>query len=139
MTYDYLTVGAVGPLIVGMPRNDVRSLLGEDFRAFKKTAAALNTIDAYDGHELHVYYDESDTVKGVEFFKGSSFLWKGRALVGETYAEVKECFSREGVDFSVDNYGAYVDKLGMGFYIPDIGDEGDDAIVESLYLDLTVN
>lgn len=139
MVYEYLTLGAVGPLIVGMPRSDVRSLLGEDFRAFKKTAAALNTIDAYDDHELHVYYDESDTVKGVEFFKGSSFLWKGRTLVGETYAKVKECFSREGMGFSVDNYGVYVEKLGMGFYIPDIGDEGDEAMVESLYLDLTVS
>jgi hypothetical protein len=137
--FDYLTLGVVGPLIVGMPRSDVRSLLGDDFITFKKTAEALNTTDAFDGHELHVYYDESDTVKGVEFFKGSSFLWKGTALAGEIYAKVKECFSREGVDFSIDSYGVYADKLGMEFYIPDIDDEGDNSTVESLYLDLTVS
>lgn len=135
--YEFLTRGSVGPLRFGMPREHVLCLLGKAFRTFKKTAESINTTDAYDAECLHIYYDESDRIKGIEFFEGSQFSWQGEVLVGESCGDLKKTLLLRGVPFSSDNCGIEANSLGMGFYIPDITDKGDDAIIKCLYLDLS--
>lgn len=41
------------------------------------------------------------------------------------------------IGFRSDGSGVDVDAYGMSFYIPGIGNEGDDSIVESVYIDLS--
>lgn len=138
MVFDHLTAGSIGPLSGGMARAEVRSCLGEEFRAFKKTFLSSNTLDAFDHHAVHIYYDDADLVKGVELFSPVNFFWRGKRLLGESYAESKKYLAHQGVVFSSDDFGVEVDALGMGFYIPDISDDGDFAAVKSVYIDLTV-
>ncbi|MBD8094833.1 hypothetical protein FEM54_25385 [Pseudomonas edaphica] len=136
--FEFLTPGSVGSLRFGMPREQARAILGKAFETFKKTAESMNTTDAYDVQRLHLYYDETDQLKGVEFFQGSQFSWKGEILVGMTCDDLKKTLRLHEVAFLSDNAGIDAKALGMSFYIPDIYDEGDNAIVKCLYLDLSV-
>ncbi|MGB3125364.1 MAG: hypothetical protein WBB95_16235 [Pseudomonas sp.] len=136
--FDFSAPGSVGPLRFGLPRERAHALLGEAFETFKKTAESVNTTDAYDIEGLHLYYDENDRIEGVEFFQGSRFSWKGNVLVGQSCRDLKNFLGLHEVAFSSHNCGIDAKALGMSFYIPDISDEGDGAIVKCLYLDLSV-
>ncbi|KAA6178140.1 outer membrane protein assembly factor BamE, partial [Pseudomonas marginalis] len=100
MIFDYLMTGSIGPIRVGMPREEVRACLGGELRTFKKTSLSSNTLDAFEHHSVHVYYDDGDLVKGVEFFSVENFSWRGKKIVGESYAELKKCLAQHGVVFS---------------------------------------
>lgn len=138
MLFDYLTTGSIGPLRSGLPRAEVRTCLGGEVRTFKKTFLSSNTLDAFDHHAVHVYYDDSDLVKSVELFSAENFSWRGNKLLGERYAELKKCLALYGVVSSSDDSGVDVVGLGMGFYVPDISDEGELAVIKSVYIDLSV-
>lgn len=138
MVFEIVTLGSVGPLKVGMDRGKVREILGGGYHEFKKTLAADNTVDDYEVYRIHIYYDGDDKVKGVEFLSGSDVMWKGVKLVGEPCNLISEFFLSNGFKVEVDSAGFYVDELGLGFYAPDIGDYDVDAIIKSLYLDLSV-
>jgi hypothetical protein len=123
--------GTVGPLNGKLSRGQVREILGDGFDVFWKTTNSLNTTDAYIQFDLHVYYDERDVVKGVEFFERSKVSWSGHKLVGETSSDVLALFRRNGIDPVVDDDGFEVGELGMGFYV-----DGDDGLITALYIDL---
>ncbi|NMZ34008.1 hypothetical protein [Pseudomonas proteolytica] len=139
MVFEIFTLGSVGPLNVGMDREKVREILGGGYHEFKKTLAADNTTDDYGVYRIHVYYDGDDKVKGVEFLSGSDVFWNGMKLVGEPSNVISEFFLNNGFKVEVDAAGFYVDELGMGFYAPDVEDCDVDAIIKSLYLDLSVS
>lgn len=138
MIFDFAMPGTVGPIRFGMARADVRACLGANFRSFKKTFLSTNTLDAFDSHGVHVYYCDNDQVKGGELFRDSEFTWMGQKLLGRKYADLKGYLAVRGVRFHSDDSGVEVDALGMGFYIPDISDEGDGAVIESVYVDLSI-
>lgn len=135
MDFSFQVFGAVGPLSGTLSRMQVRSILGRDFEEFKKTAASLNTTDSFVRHDLHVFYDEQDMVKGVEFFDRSGVSWQGHKLVGEKLFPVLSLFRGNGIHPVIDDDGFDVSEFGMSFYVPDIED-GEDALIKSLYMNL---
>lgn len=138
MTFSFMVPGSVGPITFGMERAKVRACLGGPFRSFKKTFLSTNTLDSFDSHGVHVYYCDNDRVKGIELFRDSEFTWAGERLLGENYIYLKGFLAVRGVGFSSNDSGVDVDAYGLSFYIPDVSDEGDGAIVESVYIDLSV-
>jgi len=132
MNFNYFSFGTVGPIKKGMSRVQLRSTLGEGFEEFKKTLSSVNTTDAYDCFGLHVYYDEGDSVKGVEFFTGSSFSWMDKRVLGESVLDVRRIFEESGEVLDFNSSGFNVVRLGLRFYAPDIGEE--DAAVEAVYV-----
>lgn len=128
MDFSILAFGAAGPLNGNLTRVQTRSILGMGFHKLRKTAASLNTTDAFAVLDLHVYYDEKDIVKGVEFFLGSNVSWQGHSMVGESMSTVLTLFRREGLEPVLDDDGFQVDAFGMIFYVPD----GDDTLIKAL-------
>ncbi len=133
MDFPFSMFGAVGPLNGTLSRDQVRSLLGNDFEVFTKTAFSVNTTDAFKRHDLHVFYDERDVVKGVEFFERSTVSWQGHRLVGEKLSTLLALFRGNGVRPDLNEDGFDVESFGMRFYVPDL-DDGDDALVTTLYI-----
>lgn len=80
MDFSIAEYGAVGPLNGTLPRGQVRDILGPGFEVFWKTTGSLNTTDAYIQLDLHVYYDEQNMVKGVEFLKEARCPGAGTSL-----------------------------------------------------------
>jgi len=73
MAQEYIVNPCVGfnNVQLNEKREDVRIKLGQ-FNEFKKNKFSKNTSD--DFGDIHVYYDENDTVEAVEFFEGEVFI-----------------------------------------------------------------
>jgi len=72
----------LGDLRFGMSRRDVRALLGQEFRSFKKTPLADSLTDAYAQYGLHLYYDGQDRLELVEAFRPCVPIFQGVELLG---------------------------------------------------------
>ncbi len=79
MTYDIKPFESVGTIEFGATRKETRSKLGE-FKEFKKTRFSKNTTDDFGC--FHVFYDESDRVVAIEFFRLAEVSYKEKNLFG---------------------------------------------------------
>ncbi|XHF34254.1 hypothetical protein OXH62_04695 [Pseudomonas chlororaphis] len=138
MTIDFhlLGPGDLGLIRAGITRDDSRSALKSPFDAFLKSTDSTVPTDAYDDLGLHVYFDKALMVVGVEFLKWAQFTWCGQRLAGEEVLVVQQFLTEQGEFLVFTNSGFNVDRLGLRFYAPDIGEEG--AIVQAVYVDFTV-
>ncbi|MGX0891887.1 hypothetical protein AB7M22_003895 [Pseudomonas sp. ADAK2 TE3594] len=82
MNFELLAFGDLGSIKNGLSRAEVRSILGGGFEEFLKGPDSVVPTDAYDDFGLHVYYDESYRVVGVEFLKWSDFFLEGATVGG---------------------------------------------------------
>lgn len=137
MIFSFMAPTSVGPILFSMERAHVRTCLGKDFRSFKKTFLSTNTLDAFDAHDVQVYYNDNNRAKGIELFGDSEFRWLDEKLLGESFADLKLFLTAHSIGFDLHSSGVDVDAYGVSFYIPDIGDKGDDSTVESIYIDLS--
>ena len=71
---------AFGSLSFGSARGSIRSLLGSEFRSFKKTPSSPNDTDAYQAMGIQLYYDEDDKLDLVEAVIGRC----DKVYLGET-------------------------------------------------------
>ncbi|MBK5374404.1 hypothetical protein JFT81_07135 [Pseudomonas sp. TH43] len=125
----------LGLIRAGMTRDDARSALESPFDEFLKGPGSVVPTDAYDDLGLHVYFDDALMVVGVEFLKWAQFTWRGQRLAGEEVLVVQLFLTGQGELLVFNNSGFNVERLGLRFYAPDIGEEG--AIVEAVYVDFT--
>lgn len=134
MKFEFLGLGSVGPIKCGMTRDEIRKILGERYDEFKKTEMSKAKTDAFDSLNLHVFYEESGVVKGVEFFGGSEFYLEGERVVGKSLEFVKSLLEGSGAELDFSSSGFIVHKSGLRFYVPDIYEN--DAIVEAVYVEI---
>jgi hypothetical protein len=78
----------VGPVFLGMNRQQVRDVLNVPVASFKKTSTSATTTDAFLEHTFQVFYDAKDCVEYIELSHGGPFLafYKG-VSVFETKAD----------------------------------------------------
>jgi len=136
MNFELLAFGDLGSIKNGQSRAEVRSILGVGFEEFLKGPDSVVPTDAYDDFGLHVYYDESYRVVGVEFLKWSDFFWKGQRLAGGKLQLVQRFLENNGQVLTFNSSGFDVNSLGLRLYAPDMGEE--DSIVETVYVNLRV-
>ena len=134
MKFDFFGVGSVGPIKHGMTRDEIRKVLCERYDEFKKTEISTAKTDAFDSLNLHIFYEESGVVKGVEFFGGSEFYLEGERVVDKSLGFVKGLLEVVGAELDFNSSGFFVRKSGLRFYVPDI--EEDDAVVEAVYVEM---
>jgi len=134
MRFDFLGVGNLGLIWVGMTKDQVRVALKEPYEEFIKTSTSIVKTDAFNSLNLHVFYEGSGKLKGVEFFGGSEFFLEGRKVIDESIEEVQCILNGMGVEVDVNESGFSVKKIGLRFCIPDIGENG--AVVESIYVEM---
>lgn len=136
MKFDFLGVGNLGLIKSGMTKDQVRVALKEPYEEFIKTSTSIVKTDAFDSLNVHVFYEDSGKLKGVEFFSGSEFFLEGRKLIGESIEEVQYVLNGMGVGMDVNESGFSVKEIGLRFYIPDVGESG--AVVESIYVEMNI-
>src|SRR6266480_1366133 len=108
----------LGDLRFGMSRRDVRTLLGQEFRSFKKTPLADSLTDAYTQFGLHLYYDGQDRLELVEAFQPCVPIFRGVELLGPRKV-VLEGLREAGVGSPRrDADGELFHDLGFGLYSP---------------------
>jgi len=134
MIFSLLGRGDLGLIRAGMTRDQSRATLGGKFDEFFKTVDSAVPTDAYDDLGVHMYFDESFIVVGVEFLKWSELVWGDQKLVGEDALVIQRFLKSRGQTLVFNNSGFDVVDMGLKFYVPDF--EEDDAIVEAVYVEL---
>lgn len=101
----------IGPLRLDMPRNEVHSLLGNDFRTVR------GTMDAYRKLGVHCHFDSEDKLEFVQVMKRCSATYKGQKLFECDIAAVVALFS-EGVAPVKDFESYRFPTIGVTMYTP---------------------
>lgn len=96
----------------GMPRSEVRTVLGGKYKEFKKSKFSKNTTD--DFGTCHVFYSPDDKCEAVEVFSECEVLVDGKLLFPLDIPSVKK-----QVDDLEEDTGSYISKkLSIGIYAP---------------------
>lgn len=96
----------------GMPRSEVRNILGSKFKEFKKSKFSKNTAD--DFGVCHVFYTREDKCEAVEVFSGCEVSVNGELLFPLDIPSLKKRIA----DLEEDT-GSYISKkLSIGIYAP---------------------
>jgi hypothetical protein len=97
----------------GMLRKDVRELLGDNWREFRKTPFSKNLTDSYDSLGLHLYYDEKDCLEFIEAFSPCSIIFKTVSLVGSNLNEVLSELKKQNISGRLDEPSWFFDSSGF--------------------------
>lgn len=97
----------------GMPRSEVRGILGGEYREFKKGKFSKNTTD--DFGVCHVFYTPDDRCEAVEVFDECEVYVNGKLLFPLDISSVKKL-----IDDLEEDTGSYISKkLSIGIYAPE--------------------
>lgn len=97
----------------GMPRSEVRKLLGNKYKEFRKNKFSKNTTD--DFGICHVFYSQDDKCEAVEVFDKCEVSVKGEVVFPMDILSAKKQIPDLEEDF-----GSYISKkLSIGIYAPE--------------------
>ncbi|WLR51926.1 hypothetical protein LC040_03165 [Bacillus tianshenii] len=114
---------SIGPIKLGMPRDEIRSLLNSKVVEFEKSEFDKNTTDAFDELGMHVFYKEDDTCESVEVSEPALAVFDGMNLVGTSFKKAKELLQKYDKGLSIDGNGLISYQLGISLYLEDTDDE----------------
>ncbi len=115
---------SVGPIRIGMPRDEVRSVLKAKFKSFKKYEELEEPIDSFDSLGVHVYYKSPGVVEAVELFyePPHTVQFCNQQLTGVSYKEIRDWLITLDPGIDEDDEGLTSRKFGISLYAPDAED-----------------
>jgi hypothetical protein len=114
----------VGPVDFGISRREVRDILGEPSRLFKKTPEAVPLTDEYSALGIHIYYGSDDRLEFVEGWSEAHATnwrpeWKGVRFFDLGLGATLIALQRLGVKVTADALGGYdCWSIGVSLYVP---------------------
>lgn len=97
----------------GMSRSEVRTVLGGEYKEFKKSKYSKNTTD--DFGVCHVFYTLDDKCEAVEVFGECEVSVNGQLLFPLDISLVKKL-----IEDLEEDFGSYISKkLSVGIYAPE--------------------
>jgi hypothetical protein len=114
MDFSIIPYEGVGPIRLGMTREEVRSTVGIEVREFWKSLDSEYPVDEFESLGFHVYYRRPGVCEFIEMWKGSNPTLLGESLLGRTYEHVTRWI--ETLDDHVDySDGIVSHALGISF------------------------
>lgn len=107
----------VGPIRLGMTRDEVRCVLpvpAERFQKFRDAPPLYRVRNP----SLMVHYDANDICEAVELALPGSPTLLGRELLGQSFEALRDWFEQQDPDIGVDGDGLISKKLGVSLYAP---------------------
>ena len=108
----------VGPVRFGMPRAEVRRVLGPDTPVTKKLFVSPLARDTFGDTGVHVYYKEPDVCEAIELFPPAVATLHDQTLLGRPYREVERWLRQLDPSSTLDPTGLRSKHLGVGVYVP---------------------
>lgn len=103
--------------IIGLDRPAIRENLNKPYREFRKGKFATNSTDDY--KTFHVFYDENNICKAVEFFDDYALSLKSRNIMGVARDEIKKLLLKLDINLFEDGNGFISKELSLGASCPD--------------------
>jgi hypothetical protein len=112
--YKVIPLKAIGPILLGMSREESRSAMGIQPDTFRKADSATLT-DAYDHQGFHVYFDKDERVEYIEVFPSRMpAMYKG-VSVFETKADDLVAVISKDAQYDKDD-----PELGFSYVFPEL-------------------
>lgn len=113
--YELVPNKKIGLLKFGMKRELVRDIMGK-FVEFKKSKFSKNTTD--DFGDCHVFYDQEDKLKAVEFFSDVQLKYRDKNIFDFSFEKLIDFL--KSIDQSLEvNKDSIVSKaLGINVFAP---------------------
>jgi hypothetical protein len=124
MAWEVRPLIGVGPLAFGISRADVRHLLGEASRLFRKGPERVQFTDEFAALGVHLYYDVDDRLEFVEGWNEPTATgwrpeWNGVRFFELGLHGTLNALRQLGVDAVDDSLGDYdCWDIGVSLYAP---------------------
>lgn len=113
--YEVIPLKGVGPVHLGMPQKEVRTVMVEEPITFRKSPDSEGLTDAFNQSTFQVFYDEYGVVEYIELSRSSTpVLYKGTDVFQTTAEEVVELISQDAL------YDDSDPELGYSYIFPDL-------------------
>lgn len=114
------TYKSVGELLFSMNKKEIRNLLGNEYKEFKKSKYSKTFTDDY--KFAHIYYNEDDKFEAIEFFneQSISLTLNNKELIGIPYNDLKDFILTLDDELLIESDNFTSKKLGIGAYAPGV-------------------
>lgn len=112
-----------GELRLGMTPDQVRSVLGVEYRSFKRTPSTTYPHDYFTSLGVFAYYKAPGLLEAIEFTAPAEPIYKGKNLLNLPYVDLTRFLQSDDQDLEikVDVLTSY--RLGIGAWCPDAADD----------------
>jgi hypothetical protein len=73
----------------GMPRDEVRAAISEEYTTFRRNQFSVNSLDYYRDRGFFILYDENDYCNAIEFTDTSNLYFEEKNLFGLSYSQLR--------------------------------------------------
>ena len=108
---------SIGILHFGQSRNEVRDLLGTDFKSFYRGNEPTPT-DFYTELGFMLYYDQNDLLEFIEVVRPCNLTFNGISLLINDVQGVLDSLLAQGYEALRDETGFKYETLGFWLYTP---------------------
>jgi hypothetical protein len=119
MDYTIHPYEGVGPLQLGMTRQEIRAILGEPEKVFQKFPDKPPADQYWNRYHLYVHFKEPDTCDGIEIFPPAEPIFQGINLLTEVpYNQMKDWFQKQDSNIEFNEVGLKSFTYGVALYAP---------------------
>jgi hypothetical protein len=104
---------SVGPIAIGMRREQYEEIMGLSEDVFRRTPEDPNLVVAYDEKLMHLSVDERLTIKSITVFPPEKVELEGIQLLGRDFVEVEAELAQTVFGFSKVDAGLWSATAGI--------------------------
>jgi hypothetical protein len=119
MNYTIHPYEGMGPLRLGMTRQEIRAILGEPESTFLKTPSSIYLTDFYTKLGLQIAYKEPEICNAIHTTDGEvKPIFQGHSIADEPFSNLRDWFQEIDSNSQLDASGITSYKYGIGLYAP---------------------
>lgn len=122
----------MGDVKFGMNPQEVRCIIGADFKSFERTPQTAFPSDYYEALGLFFYYDPTGVLEAIEFATPAKPNVCGIELIGRELIELVSELSPLDQDIGTDVDGAIANGIGVSVWAPLAEDDGRRRVTSAL-------
>jgi len=104
---------SVGPLLLGMRKEECEAVLGGAHDVFKRTGDSIKTIMVYESENLHITINEKGKAEEYSLFSPRKIMLKGVQVLGRSPEDVYSELVSTGIRLEKSDIGMWSEKIGV--------------------------
>lgn len=99
----------------GMTRDEARQYANNGYEEFFKTLLSDVATDSFIGMDLHIYYSQDLTIKGIELFSPNQLVYKGTEFLGKSKNTTENNLRLLSINYSIEYGDIEAADIGLSF------------------------
>jgi hypothetical protein len=119
MDYTIYPYEGVGPVRLGMTRQEIRGILGKPEKTFQKFPDKPPADKYWNKLHLIIHFKESDICDGIQIFPPAQPTFQGvNLLIDEPYSQIKDWWEQQDPNIEFNDVGLKAHSHGIALYAP---------------------